>query len=676
MRLYFYISLLISMPLFTNAQINPLFIETTPLQADSLKLFLKQNTNNDTLRMEALRDLTLHYLDFNSDSAAKYIILELPIIEKLGLKIWKADAYDLYSIVLSGRGNFAKALELINAARQIATNEDCEKNIWHISKFTNTGNARNARLSMLAAIQLDMGGLYRNTKDYDKQLIAFRESLKTASEINDLTIITIVNLNLGNLYRNRDQQDSALYYYKESIANSAKCGYRKYLSAVYNGLAEISLRRKNFNLVQQYLDSAIKLSEDYRDEKEKASYYMLMTEFFIEKGLLDSAIYYAYKGLGVIKSTGQFTNIATAYTKLSKVYRMQNKYDSAFKYLELAVTVKDSVNSAENMKRFQNIGFFEQLKLNKLEKEKILAQNRIRTYTLLGGLGMILLVALILYWNNRQKQKANKTLEETLSNLKITQSQLIQSEKMASLGELTAGIAHEIQNPLNFVNNFSEVSNELIDEMKEELAKGNYDDAKGIADDVKQNLEKINHHGKRADAIVKGMLQHSRTGSATKEPTDINKLADEYLRLAFHGLRAKDKSFNATMKTDYDESIGNINIIPQDIGRVILNLITNAFYAVDEKTKSGIDNYEPTVSVRTKNINNNVEIKVTDNGNGIPQNVIDKIFQPFFTTKPTGQGTGLGLSMSYDIVKAHGGEIKAETKNGEETEFFITLPKH
>ena len=270
-------------------------------------------------------------------------------------------------------------------------------------------------------------------------------------------------------------------------------------------------------------------------------------------------------------------------------------------------------------------------------------------------------------------------LEKSLADLKSTQSQLIQSEKMASLGELTAGIAHEIQNPLNFVNNFSEVSNELISEMVDEVDKGNTEEVKIIAKDVQQNLEKILHHGKRADAIVKGMLQHSRSSSGVKEPTDINALCDEYLRLAYHGLRAKDKSFNATMKTDYDESIGNINIIPQDMGRVILNLITNAFYVVNEKALSAVltptaAKYEPTVSISTKKINNKVEIKVKDNGNGIPQKVMDKIFQPFFTTKPTGQGTGLGLSLSYDIIKAHGGELKVETVEGEGTEFKIILP--
>ena len=273
---------------------------------------------------------------------------------------------------------------------------------------------------------------------------------------------------------------------------------------------------------------------------------------------------------------------------------------------------------------------------------------------------------------------ARKKAEDALSELQATQKQLIQSEKMASLGELTAGIAHEIQNPLNFVNNFSEVSVELIEELKSEKAKAKSerDDKleEDILNDIAQNLEKINHHGKRADGIVKGMLQHSRSSSGQKELTDINTLADEYLRLSYHGLRAKDKSFNVTLKTDFDKSVGNINIIPQDIGRVILNLITNAFYVVDEKKKQGMPGYDPTVSVSTKKVADKVLISVTDNGNGIPDAIKDKIFQPFFTTKPTGQGTGLGLSLSYDIVKAHGGELKVETIEGEGTIFIMTVP--
>jgi two-component system NtrC family sensor kinase len=302
----------------------------------------------------------------------------------------------------------------------------------------------------------------------------------------------------------------------------------------------------------------------------------------------------------------------------------------------------------------------EALEKERLEKEKEIERSR--------------LIAKQKVELEKEVQERTAELRQSLHDLKSTQSQLIQSEKMASLGELTAGIAHEIQNPLNFVNNFSEVNDELISELVDEVDKGNTEEVKAIASDIKQNLEKINHHGKRADAIVKGMLQHSRASTGKKEPTDINALADEYLRLSYHGMRAKDKNFNATLQTDFDTNIGKINIVPQDIGRVLLNLINNAFYSVMQKKKQVGDNYEPTVSVNTKKMGDKVTISVKDNGNGIPQKAVDKIFQPFFTTKPTGQGTGLGLSLSYDIIKAHGGEIKVETKEGEGAEFIIQLP--
>ena len=271
--------------------------------------------------------------------------------------------------------------------------------------------------------------------------------------------------------------------------------------------------------------------------------------------------------------------------------------------------------------------------------------------------------------------KQKEELENTLEELRATQSQLIQSEKMASLGELTAGIAHEIQNPLNFVNNFSEVSVELLDEMQADIEKGNMEEVSHIVTDLKQNLEKINHHGKRADSIVKGMLQHSRTSTGQKEPTDINALSDEYMRLAYHGLRAKDKSFNAKFDMDLDPNLGHINVIPQDMGRVILNLLTNAFYAVTEKKKLLGDSFQPSVTISTRKMGKNVEIRVTDNGNGIPEKIIDKIFQPFFSTKPTGKGTGLGLSLCYEIVtKGHNGDLRVETKEGEGSVFICSIP--
>ena len=313
-----------------------------------------------------------------------------------------------------------------------------------------------------------------------------------------------------------------------------------------------------------------------------------MSNYYNKTGKNDSALYYAKLGLATSQNSGQVSDIIDAYNSLVDIYKDQKRPDSALIYLQFANTAKDSLLSLEKIKQLQNIGFDEQLRLQELEKESLQTKSKIRIYSLLGGLGLLLIAAVLLFRNNRQKQKANKVLEATLTNLRSTQSQLIQSEKMASLGELTAGIAHEIQNPLNFVNNFSDVNGELLAEMKDELSKGKIEDAIALANNVIENQKKINHHGKRADTIVKGMLQHSRSSSGIKEPTDINALCDEYLRLAYHGLRAKDNSFNAALKTDYDESIGNINIIPQDIGRVVLNLINNAFYAVDEKKKSAI----------------------------------------------------------------------------------------
>jgi len=388
-------------------------------------------------------------------------------------------------------------------------------------------------------------------------------------------------------------------------------------------------------------------------------------------------------------------NVLRNYKLLAGLYEKTGDNVKAKESYKSFISLQDSLLA--DQAKYRTISFETEQQMNEKELSiaKLESQNKIASLSrnfLIGIAALFLLLAGGIYHRFRFKKKANLILEQTLSNLKATQSQLIQSEKMASLGELTAGIAHEIQNPLNFVNNFSEVSKELIGEMNEELAIGNMQLAKEIAGDIEQNLEKINHHGKRAADIVKGMLQHSRTSSGVKEPTDINALADEYLRLAYHGLRAKDKSFNADFKTEFDRTLPKINVIPQDIGRVLLNLINNAFYAVSERAKlltppppeGGMKNdqieYVPTVTISTTSFippsggPRGVRVVVADNGEGIPTHIVDKIFQPFFTTKPTGSGTGLGLSLSYDIVKAHGGELRVETKEGEGSEFIIILP--
>jgi signal transduction histidine kinase len=439
-------------------------------------------------------------------------------------------------------------------------------------------------------------------------------------------------------------------------------------------------KKGNYPQAISLLRHSIGLGSSYQQLENWLAYFTF-SEYYFQKGEIDSSIYYAQNLYDITKQINLPEEMHKAIVMLAKAYQKKGIKDSALKYFTVSLALNDSINNTDKIRKLQSQDFEEQIHRREIEDEK----NKLKTYFLIGGLVALLIIAGILYNNNISRRKTNtvlleknKKIEATLSELKSTQAQLIQSEKMASLGELTAGIAHEIQNPLNFVNNFSEVNKDLLIEMKDEIDKGNIGEVKLIANDVIENEEKISHHGKRADAIVKGMLQHSRSSTNKKEPTDINKLADEYLRLSYHGLRAKDQSFNVTMQTDYDSDLssveGKINIISQDIGRVLLNLFNNAFYAVTEKKKQAADNYEPTVSVSTKKADNKVLISVKDNGNGIPQKIADKIFQPFFTTKPTGQGTGLGLSLSYDIIKAHGGEIKVNTRPGEGTEFIIQLP--
>jgi signal transduction histidine kinase len=374
---------------------------------------------------------------------------------------------------------------------------------------------------------------------------------------------------------------------------------------------------------------------------------------------------------------------------LADLYARKSSIDSAYHYQQLAISYNDTLFGAAKFNKIQHVLSDEQQRQQKLLQEQ---QDQKERYQLIAEVAVvlfILIVAVLIWRNNLSQRKKNRILDEqkdqltqqrdelqtTLAELKITQTQLIQSEKLASLGELTAGIAHEIQNPLNFVNNFSDVNRELIDELRDSLERNDIDDALSIADDIQQNEEKVNHHGKRADAIVKNMLQHSRNNSGEKEPVDINSMADEYLRLSYHGLRAKDKLFNAEMATDFDTNLPKISVIPQDVGRVLLNLFNNAFYAVQQKKKAAGSDYRPLVKISTALKGKFIEIKVSDNGTGMPDDVKEKILQPFFTTKPTGEGTGLGLSLSYDIVvKGHGGTITVDTKENEFTEFTVLLP--
>ena len=484
-----------------------------------------------------------------------------------------------------------------------------------------------------------IGDYYEKSNQNDSAFRYLQRALKLALETKDAYFLPNIYKCIGNVYQNLDKPDSAIIYWQKNLEISS----HDFISAAesHNNMGEVYLQLNKSDSAHLHISKAIEL-------------------------------------FGIVEN---IEGLEVSNNLMSNFFKKYHNRDSFYHYLEITSFFKDSLFNNEKRKQLNTYALNEQLHEQEQLQQQQTLKNRVKVYGLLTALIVFLIIALLLYRNNRHKQKANALLqqqkrkvESTLSELKSTQQQLIQSEKMASLGELTAGIAHEIQNPLNFVNNFSEVNKELIEELKSQKSKLKNEEIDELLNDISENEEKINHHGKRADAIVKGMLQHSRSSTGQKELTDIHTLADEYLKLSYHGLRAKDKSFNAQFETKFDASLPKINVVPQDIGRILLNLYNNAFYAVNEKkNQQPAGSYEPTVSISTKKINNKIEIKVTDNGNGIPQNIIDKIFQPFFTTKPTGQGTGLGLSLSYDIVKAHGGEIKVESNEGKGTTFIIHL---
>jgi signal transduction histidine kinase len=622
---------------------------------------LKQNlllAKNDSTKINAIERIAFFYERLNVDSSLIYYNAGLDLARQKSYSWAEARLLAGLSGLMEHQGRYAEAFELLFKSLKIAEDH-------HLAYDIARANRR-------------ISGPYAELKDYPKSITYLLKALQIDEAIQYPDKVAIDHYALANSYEKINNLDTAALHINFALTH--KDLLNGLMQAVYAIDGHIKQKQKNY---EQAAISYWKGFEEAQKNSDLIGSSELCADFsglYLERNLSDSAIFYALKGIN-------YANEVTFQKGIMRNgYLLAELYDSsapatALKYFKMATAAEQKLFGVNTIQTIQHLLASEDAKQKELEDAKKAYQNKLRILGLFAGLATLLIIAFILYRNNRHKQKANlllqaqkEKIETTLYELKSTQAQLIQSEKMASLGELTAGIAHEIQNPLNFVNNFSEVNKELLLEMQEAIDKGDLADARAIAGDVIDNQEKINHHGKRAESIVKGMLQHSRETSGQKEPTDLNKLADEYLRLSYHGLRAKDKSFNASLKTDYDASIGKINIIPQDIGRVLLNLVNNAFYAVDEKTKSKVTDYDPEVSIATKKLEGKIEISVKDNGNGIPPKVMDKIFQPFFTTKPTGQGTGLGLSLSYDIVKAHGGKLTVESKEGEGAEFVIQLP--
>ena len=613
---------------------------------------------DDTSRIKALIILCANYRLGNKDSSLFYGEEALKLSRAIHYPAGEIGALSFMSLTLEQMGNYPKSLEMGYNALKIAKEH-------HLENLT--APALNA-----------MGEVHIILKDFPKALGFFRNQKTIAEKDKNPEGLAYALYDLGVVYEQMNQLDSAFFY--EQLAIEAFSKTNRMEPWVYRILGDIEMKSGNHDRALDHYQESLQIALHNNERRALATAFNQIANYYKIINQPDSVFFYAMKGLEESRLISQKKTILEAATLLTEYYANKDAKEE-LRYLKLANTYKDSLFGAGNITAIQVLVSREEEYQKEIEAAKVNYQNQLRQYYLIAGIGMLLLIALVLYRNNRQKVKANivlqsqkEEIQDALFQLKATQTQLIQSEKMASLGELTAGIAHEIQNPLNFVNNFSEINTELSEEIVEAARKGNLDEIIQLAGDIKSNQDKISEHGKRADAIVKGMLQHSRSSSGIKEPTDINKLADEYFRLSYHGLRAKDKTFNAALHTDFDPTIGKIPIMPQDIGRVLLNLYNNAFYVVSEKQKLSIEGYEPMVSLRTRKINGEVEICVADNGSGIPEKVLDKVFQPFFTTKPTGQGTGLGLSLSYDIINAHGGNITIRNTPGTGAEFIITLP--
>ncbi len=539
----------------------------------------------------------------------------------------------------------------------------------------------------LSGLYYAMGVTYDHLGDYEGHSACIKDALAFLPNNADpfFDMKTLVYEAVAHSYINKGQMDSAYYYLQVAgtYAKQSKCPVA--CNGVAWSFAGYYIRVKNYPRADSALTAAIAACERVGDYCWRNVIECGFTISLFEQQRYQDAIARGRQALYFSHLVNDKTYEAVADDMMYKCFESLHQPDSALHYLKMSLLISGNVSSSAVNNKIKALGFAAQMRERQEKANIALLQeqntNRQRQIALAFSILVVVVIVIFVSTNNIKQKRANRLLgkqkEETqqaLIKLQAAQAQLIQAEKMASLGELTAGIAHEIQNPLNFVNNFSEVSRELIAEMRDEMEAGNNNNALAIANDVEQNLEKINHHGKRADAIVKGMLQHSRKSAGQKDQTNLNNLTDEYLRLAYQGFRAKEKSFSAELVTHFGVNLPLINVIPQDIGRVCLNLFNNAFYAVQQKQKTANADNQPEVAVTTYAKNGHVVIEVKDNGTGIPDAIKDKIFQPFFTTKPTGSGTGLGLSLSYDIVKAHGGEIKVETKEGEGTKFIITLP--
>ncbi len=655
---------------------------TNALELSKQIVGLARGLNYSKGLAQGLRTLAFCHIRLSKyDEALPLLDEALTLFESLNDPGGQAAVYEYLGIIRRNRGDLGGSLEVLLKALAISEEHECRE-------FEGTSHYQ-------------LGVTYRTLGNFEKALDHLYQGMTIWKEAkDDLLVAYSINV-IGSIYFETADYKQALDYFLQGLAPRHAGGDKWGEAGSMDNIGFTYLKLKDYTKAIDYCKQSLEITRSTGDKKGQANTLLHLAEIYKESGDPEQAATFCEESLEIRKSSGDKKGEAEALlflADLEKNKSANNKNKQVLQWLTEALDIAEQTGALDLLSKahlyfyeyYKRTGDFEkaigQLELHN-STEKVLHKNAINQKVLNLEISKKAEEAKKdaettrrrneeLTILNEQIEAQKKKLIEALANLKATQAQLIQSEKMASLGELTAGIAHEIQNPLNFVNNFSDINVELVQEMKEALAAGNTQLATKVAADISANEEKINLHGKRADAIVKNMLQHSRISNGKKELTDLNVLVYEYLRLSYHGLRAKDKSFSAKFRTHFDDSIGKINIVPQDIGRVLLNLMNNAFYSVNEKQRKNADGYEPAVTISTKKTDNSVLISVADNGGGIPQKILDKIFQPFFTTKPAGQGTGLGLSLAYDIVKAHGGELKVETKEGKGAEFILKLPRY
>lgn len=665
------ILLLFMLPLASLAQDDQHFL-------DSMETALR-DAANDTIRLEINRQLGFYFQDGAADIGLVYHQAQLELAKKLNLRLWEADAYQQVAYCYSRIDNLPAAYESYMKGFKIARDPSSSKNGWGYQNFSYSESPDDARQSIIGMIHFEISGLYARSRSYDEQRYHLFEAIKIGEKLQNKKILSLATRDIGLDYFNNNQPDSAFKYYTKALDYYKDSPYQTQSAVILEFLSQYYLQEQKIDSALFYLRKALRISIEDNKIGSIAAVQLALGSLFKETGQVDSAFYYTSECIETARSINNPQGVGLGKIQLASIYRLQDKNMLAYDELESGKMLLDSINDAyiTRLVKFQNIDFDQKIRVQELEKEKEQTESRIRMYALLVGLGIFLLVALLLYRNNRQKQKANKVLENTLADLKMTQDQLVQQEKLANLGQLTAGIAHEIKNPLNFVINFSEVSKELIDEAFDELKELEDSEAKeeviAILNDVRDNLTKVHEHGSRADGIVKSMLQHSRGGSGKMEPTNLNALVQEYVNLAFHGMRANKNPINVKLEFDLDENLGQVNVIGEDFSRVVLNLSNNAFDAMREKAKTDPE-YSPVLAVKTqRSTKDEIRITITDNGLGIPDDIKDKVLQPFFTTKKGTDGTGLGLSITNDIVKAHGGEMDIVSSPGTGTTFSIHL---